>query len=365
MKPVMILAGGTGGHVFPALAVANELRDRGVPIIWVGTRKGIEARVVPEAGFSLVTMSVQGLRRKGVAQYFRAPLIIIRALYESFRIVMKHKPCALLGMGGFVSGPCALIGVLFRKPLIIHEQNAIVGLTNRILSPLSRIMFTGFPVQYKKQKIEYSGNPVRKNLTKLASPKERLKNRGGVKRLLIIGGSQGSVALNKVMPDAIKQLSTNMDIEIWHQCGALSYEQTVDRYKQLNIKSHIEEFIDNVDKAYEWADLIVCRSGAITLAEIASVGLASILVPYPHAVDDHQTANAHSYVSAGASCLIAEGDLSSEKLSGVIRSILEDDSKLIAMACAAKELGKLNASKRVADECMRACGCGNLLSEAR
>ena len=365
MKPVMILAGGTGGHVFPALAVANELRDRGVPIIWVGTQKGIEAKVVPAEGFSLVTMSVQGLRRKGITQYFRAPLIILRALYESFHIVLKYKPCALLGMGGFVSGPCALIGVLFRKPLIIHEQNAIVGLTNRILSPLSRIMFTGFPIEYKKQKIEYTGNPVRKNLMGIASPIERLKNREGSKRVLIIGGSQGSASLNKVMPSTIQKLPKHLAIEVRHQCGVVGYEQTVNAYKQVNVVSQIDTFIDNVDEAYKWADLIVCRSGAITLAEIASVGLASILVPYPHAVDDHQTANAHSYVSAGASCLIAEDDLTPEKLANVMRSILEDDQKVLSMACAAKQLSQGDASKRVAEECMQACGCDALSMETR
>ena len=365
MKPVMILAGGTGGHVFPALAVANELRDRGVPIIWVGTQKGIESRVVPEAGFSLVTMSVQGLRKKGLAQYFKAPMIIGRALYESFKIVLKHKPCALLGMGGFVSGPCALMGVLLRKPLIIHEQNAIVGLTNRILSPLSRIMFTGFPIQYKKNNIEFTGNPVRKNLTELPNPEERLKNRGKVKRLLVVGGSQGSAALNKVLPDTVQELSKEMNIEVWHQCGSADYENTTSRYRQLNITTRVDAFINNIDEAYQWADLIICRSGAITLAEIASVGLASILVPYPYAVDDHQTANARSFVSAGASCLIAEDDLTSDKLSGVIKNLIDDDRKLINMACAAKALGHLDASKRVAQECMNACGCDTLITEAR
>ena len=365
MKPVMILAGGTGGHVFPALAVANELRDRGVPIIWVGTLKGIEAKVVPAAGFSLVTMSVQGLRRKGISQYFRAPLIIMRALYESVRIVLKHKPCALLGMGGFVSGPCALIGVLLRKPLIIHEQNAIVGLTNRILSPLSRIMFTGFPIQYKKQKIEYTGNPVRKNLIGIEGPVERFKNREGCKRILIIGGSQGSAARNSVVPQAMQQLSEHLTIEVRHQCGVTGYEQTFNEYKKVNAASQVETFIDNVDEAYKWADLIVCRSGAITLAEIATVGLASILVPYPHAVDDHQTANARSFVSAGAACLIAEDDLTPENLSKLMKEILEDDQRVLTMACAANKLSQVDASKRVAEECMHACGCDNLSMETK
>ena len=353
----MILAGGTGGHVFPALAVANELRDRGVPVIWVGTEKGIESRVVPDAGFSLITMSVQGLRRKGILQYIKAPLIILQAMYESFRIVMRYKPCALLGMGGFVAGPCALIGVLFRKPLIIHEQNAIVGLTNRILSPLSSMMFTGFPIQYKKRKIEYSGNPVRSNLTTIDDPEDRLKNRGNCKRLLVLGGSQGSSALNRVIPEAVELMGKSIDLEVWHQTGASGFQEVTNAYQQAEIKSNVATFIDDVDQAYAWADLIVCRSGAITLAEIASVGLGSILVPYPHAVDDHQTANAKSYVAAGASYLMSETDLSSEKLANLLANILVDDSRLMKMACAAKELGKINASKRVADECMHACGC--------
>ena len=357
MQPVMILAGGTGGHVFPALAVANELRDRGVPIIWVGTHKGIEARVVPEANFPLAIMSVQGLRGKGVMQYIRAPLIIIKALYESLSIVIKHKPCALLGMGGFVSGPCALVGVLLRKPLIIHEQNAIVGLTNRILAPLSRIMFTGFPIQFKKQQLEYCGNPVRSELLNVKSPEKRLVGRGATKRLLIVGGSQGAAALNKVVPNAIAIVSSSMQVEVWHQAGANRCEITQNSYQENNLQAKVDEFINDIDQAYAWADLIVCRSGAITLAEIAAVGLGSILVPYPYAVDDHQTANARSYVEAGAAQIISESELSAEKLAEMLLRLLGNSERLLDMACAAKKLVQGDASKRVADECMNACGC--------
>lgn len=356
MQPVMILAGGTGGHVFPALAVANELRDRGVPVIWVGTKKGIEFKVVPAAGFSLATMSVQGLRRKGSLQYLRAPLIIIQALYESFRIVNKYKPCALLGMGGFVAGPCALIGVLLRKPLIIHEQNAIVGLTNRILAPLSSIMFTGFPIEFKKKRLEYSGNPVRSELMRIADPQQRLKERSQRKRLLIIGGSQGSAALNKTVPQAIKIISESLPVDVWHQSGVSGREGVVRAYQQVSTEVKVEEFIDDVDKAYAWADLVVCRSGAITLAEIATVGLGSVLVPYPHAVDDHQTANARSYVTAGAAYLMTETDLTAAKLAEILTSVLTDSDQIMKMACASKQLGQFNASKRVADACMHVCG---------
>lgn len=357
MQPVMILAGGTGGHVFPALAVATELRDRGVPIIWVGTNKGIESRVVPAADFPLAIMSVQGLRGKGFLQYLRAPLIIIKALYESMAILLKHKPCALLGMGGFVAGPCALVGVLLRKPLIIHEQNAIVGLTNRILAPLSRIMFTGFPIQYKKQKLEHCGNPVRSKLMNIESPEKRLADRRGVKRLLIVGGSQGAASLNKFIPQALAIISSSIQVEVWHQTGANRCEDTLESYQQYNLQAKVDEFIDDIDQAYTWADLIVCRSGAITLAEVAAVGLGSVLVPYPYAVDDHQTANARSYVEAGASQLISESEMSSEKLAETLLELLASSEQLMNMACAAKKLVQGDASKRVADECMRACGC--------
>ena len=355
MQPVMILAGGTGGHVFPALAVAEELKQRGVPVIWVGTEKGIESKVVPEAGFSLALMHVQGLRGKGIMQYLRAPFILAKAFWQAIAIVWQHKPCVLLGMGGFVSGPCALVGVLFRKPLIIHEQNAIVGLTNRLLAPLSKIMFAGFPLKEKKKNIEYCGNPVRSELMSMADPKIRLDRPNKPKRLLIVGGSLGALSLNNILPQAVKILTKKMPIDVWHQTGKDKRERVLWAYQQDDLHVHVDEFIDDVAKAYSWADLIVCRSGAITLAELAAVGLGSILVPYPHAVDDHQTANAQSYVQAGAAYLLPEQEMSAEKLASLIETLFADEQRLLSMASAARELGQINASKRVADACMNAC----------
>lgn len=358
--PVMILAGGTGGHVFPALAVASELKKRGVPIIWVGTEKGIEANVVPAAGFSLALMHVQGLRGKGVKQNLRTPFVLLKALMESISIVWKYKPCALLGMGGFVSGPCALVGVVLRKPLIIHEQNAVLGLTNRILAPLSKVMFTGFPIQNKKTRCEFSGNPVRTEMMAMADPQLRLQRPGKKKRLLIIGGSLGALALNNTLPQAVQIISQTMKIDVWHQAGAKKYESVLWSYKQHDLSAHVDEFIEDMAKAYCWADLIVCRSGAITLAELAAVGLGSVLVPYPYAVDDHQTANAHSFVKEGASCLLPESEMNAEKMASLLLNLLSDEPRLINMANAAKKLGQTDASKRVADECMRACGYATL-----
>ena len=352
----MILAGGTGGHVFPALAVAKELKQRGVPVIWVGTEKGIEAKVVPAAGFSLALMHVQGLRGKGIKQYFRAPFIVAKAMLEGLKIMRKYKPCALLGMGGFVSGPCAIVGVMFRKPLIIHEQNAVIGLTNRILAPLSDIMFTGFPVQSKKASVEYCGNPVRNELMSMADPKVRLNRSDKRKRLLIVGGSLGALALNELLPQAVKIICESMQIDVWHQTGANKRERVLWSYQQQDLHVQVDEFIDDMAKAYAWADLIVCRSGAITLAELAAVGLGSVLVPYPYAVDDHQTANAHSYVQANAACLLSESEATADKLAKLLMTLLSDQQRLLSMANAAKKLGQINASKRVADACMNACG---------
>ncbi|MEM8845211.1 MAG: undecaprenyldiphospho-muramoylpentapeptide beta-N-acetylglucosaminyltransferase [Pseudomonadota bacterium] len=364
MRPVMILAGGTGGHVFPALAVANKLHDRGVPIIWVGTEKGIESRVVPAAGFQLLTMRVQGLRRKGFMQYVRAPIIILQALIESLKIIVTHKPCVLLGMGGFVAGPCALVGVLLRKPLVIHEQNSILGLTNRILAPICNKMFTGFPILKDKKKVEYSGNPVRESLTTISIPEVRLKDRTSAKRILVIGGSLGAMALNKIIPQAIEKISSTMQVEVWHQTGKDRNKEVLNNYLKFTEDARVNEFIDDMSEAYQWADLIICRSGAITLAEVATVGLGAVLIPYPYAVDDHQTANARNFVSAGAAYLVSESDLNPYNLAELLISLLDNPKQLLAMSCAAKKLSAENASQRIADECIRLGGLQTAIGAA-
>jgi UDP-N-acetylglucosamine--N-acetylmuramyl-(pentapeptide) pyrophosphoryl-undecaprenol N-acetylglucosamine transferase len=356
MQPIMILAGGTGGHVFPALAVAKQLREYGIPVVWVGTDRGIEAKVVPNAGFTLIKMSVQGLRRKGVAQYLRAPFIIARAMWESLKILLHYKPIVLLGMGGFVSGPCAMMGFIMRKPLIIHEQNAVLGLTNKILSPMSKIMFTGFPLQEKHKNAKFIGNPVRKELLNIENPEKRFAERTGHKRILVVGGSQGSSALNSVVPAAINLIKNKVAIDVWHQTGSREFKDVEDRYTKNQLTAKVNEFIDDIDQAYAWADLIICRSGAMTLAEIATVGVGSILVPYPYAVDDHQTANAKTLVATEAAYLIAENDLHADSLAKLLEELMNDDSKLIAMASAAKRSAASEASKVVAHACIALAG---------
>ncbi len=352
----MILAGGTGGHVFPALAVANELRDRGVQIVWVGTEKGIESKIVPAAGFDFTTMRVQGLRRKGFLQYLRAPFIIIPAVFESLRILWRHKPCVLLGMGGFVAGPCSLVGVMLRTPLVIHEQNSIIGLTNRILAPFSKKMFTGFPIQNSKPRLEYCGNPVRKSLLSMTGPEQRFAKRKASKRILVLGGSQGSLSLNSSVPDALELLTNDLSIEVWHQTGTSGLDIVRSKYANSGIQANVEAFINEVDKAYSWADLVICRSGAITLAEIAVVGLGAVLVPYPYAVDDHQTSNARIYVEKGAAVLMPEKELTARSLADLLQKLLSDSQQLLEMALAARRIGRADASERVADECMKQCG---------
>lgn len=356
MQPIMILAGGTGGHVFPALAVAKELREYGIPVVWVGTDRGIEAKLVPSAGFELVKMSVQGLRGKGIAQYFRAPFIIVCAMWESMNILRLYKPKVLLGMGGFVSGPCALMGFIMRKPIIIHEQNAVVGLTNKILSHVSKIMFTGFPLQQKYKNAKFIGNPVRKELLNIENPEERLVKRTGNKRILVVGGSQGSSALNSAVPAAINLLKHSVSIDVWHQTGSSEFNSVIDRYAKNQLPAKVDAFIDDIDQAYAWADLVICRSGAMTLAEIAMVGVGSILVPYPYAVDDHQTANAKTLVAADAAYLIPEKELQADQLAKLLETVVSDESKLMAMACAAKHSSANQASKEIAQACMGLAG---------
>ena len=292
----------------------------------------------------------------------RAPFILLRSIYEGIRILVRYKPCALLGMGGFVAGPCALVGVLLRKPLIIHEQNAIVGLTNRILAPFSAVIFTGFPIKYRKHKLEYCGNPVRKALLNITDPEQRFMDRQIRNRILVLGGSQGSSALNDFVPDAIQILSESLNVEVWHQTGESGLGVVRAKYESKNVQARVEAFIDEVDKAYTWADLIICRSGAITLAEIAMVGLGAVLIPYPYAVDDHQTENARTFVAKGAAFLIPESELSDTKLADLLAKLLGNSNQLLEMARAARRLGQSHASERVADECMKLCGMSSVAS---
>ena len=358
-SPVMILAGGTGGHVFPALAVAKQIEQQSVPIIWVGTKRGIESRVVPNAGFKIEWIAVNGLRGKNMATYLLAPFKLALASLQVSWLLIKHRPCAVLGMGGFVAGPGGLIAALLRKPLIIHEQNAIAGLTNRILAPFAKRIVTGFPSTFVRNNVEVLGNPVREEISQMqriqnvADPETRPLN------VLIFGGSLGAHALNETVPAALAQVIENLLDElkpnIWHQTGENKHDFTQEKYTHYGVSARVDAFIENMQDAYAWADLVICRAGAITVAELSVAGLGAIFIPYPYAVEDHQTANASALVNAGAAIMVDEKNLTAEKLAQLLTDLLSNREKIKSFAKAATAFAKPQAARDVAKVCLQSC----------
>ncbi|MGD8926129.1 MAG: undecaprenyldiphospho-muramoylpentapeptide beta-N-acetylglucosaminyltransferase [Thioalkalispiraceae bacterium] len=353
-KVALIMAGGTGGHVFPALAVAEALREKGVKVHWLGTSNGIESRVVPAAGFAISYIKIKGLRGNGILRWIMAPFKIVVATIHAIKIFLNTKPNVVLGMGGFVTWPGGIASRLLAKPLVIHEQNAIPGLTNRLLAKIATRVLQAFPNAFQSStKIYHTGNPVRSSILKIEKPDQRYKNRESAIRILVVGGSLGAQALNEIIPDAIAMLEPQHKIEIWHQAGRQKQENTVERYRTKNIEARVVEFINNMEEAYEWADLIICRAGAMTIAEISNVGIASLLVPYPFAVDDHQTANARYLSEADAALLIQQKDLTPKRLAVELQKLLEHGREhLLAMANRALKLGRPDATDLVVKHCM-------------
>jgi UDP-N-acetylglucosamine--N-acetylmuramyl-(pentapeptide) pyrophosphoryl-undecaprenol N-acetylglucosamine transferase len=351
-SPVMILAGGTGGHVYPALAVAQRLISLGIPVVWMGTRKGLEARVVPEAGIEIDWLSISGLRGKGVFAWLFAPWRLNVAIIQALMIMLRQKPRAVLGMGGFVAGPGGVAAFLTSRPLLVHEQNAISGLTNRLLVPLCDRLLAGFPYSFKTQESEYVGNPVRPEIATLPEPKRRLATREGALRLLVLGGSQGAQALNEIVPQAIAGLEQVQRPEIWHQIGTGNTDETRRNYKSLQLSARLQPFIEDMASAYAWADLVLCRAGALTIAELCAAGIGAILVPYPHAVDDHQSVNARFMVDAGAGILIQQAELTPVRLIELLRTFMAERQRLMEMAVAARSLAKPEATEMVAALCL-------------
>lgn len=347
---VLIMAGGTGGHVFPALAVADELRERGVKINWLGTRRGIESEVVPRAGIDINYISISGLRGKGLLDLVYAPFKLVYALLQAISVMRRLNPDAVLGMGGFVTGPGGIAAWLMRKPLLVHEQNAIAGLTNRLLTPFATRVMEAFPKSLARAL--HTGNPVRKSIAALHEKSKPLLQEMSVTKLklLVVGGSLGARALNQVVPQAMAQMEIEQRPEIWHQTGKKLYEETEKLYQEHKVSARVAPFIDDMAEAYQWADLIMCRAGAMTVAEIAIVGLASILVPFPFAVDDHQTSNAHYLSDAGAAILIQQNDLTPAVLLELLQSM--DASRINAMSSAARKMALPQSTTMVADQCL-------------
>jgi UDP-N-acetylglucosamine--N-acetylmuramyl-(pentapeptide) pyrophosphoryl-undecaprenol N-acetylglucosamine transferase len=354
----MIMAGGTGGHVFPALATARVLRARGFDIVWLGTRRGIEARLVPAEGIPVEWLSVSGLRGKGVATLLAAPFRLAMALVQALRAVRRHRPGVVLGAGGFVSGPGGVAAWLLRRPLVVHEQNAVAGLTNRLLARFADRVLEGFPGSFGAGvKAERVGNPVRPEIADVAPPERRYAGREGKARLLVFGGSQGAARLNAVVPAALAELPESLRPDVLHQTGARGVDETIAAYKSRGIEADVRAFIDDMAGAYGWADLAVCRSGALTVAELAAAGVPAVLVPFPAAVDDHQTKNARYVVGAGAAVLLPESELTPMSLAARLRELLESGRpRLLQMALAARATAITDADQRLADACVAAAG---------
>jgi UDP-N-acetylglucosamine--N-acetylmuramyl-(pentapeptide) pyrophosphoryl-undecaprenol N-acetylglucosamine transferase len=358
VHPVLIMAGGTGGHVFPALAVADELRSRGVPVVWLGTKAGIESRLVPQAGYPVEWMSITGLRGKKSMTLLLAPARIALACWQAFFVLLRIKPCAVLGMGGFASGPGGLMAWMMRKPLLVHEQNAIAGMTNKILSSFASVVLQAFPSVFKQAKT--TGNPVRQSICEISEPGARFAQRQlkaqGKLHLLVIGGSLGAVKLNEVIPQALAKIDKDERPEVIHQTGLNNIENAKTIYSGAGVEANVEAFIDDMSSAYDWADLVICRAGAMTIFELAAAGVASILVPYPYAVDDHQTFNAAYLEDSGAAIIKQQDELSTDWVADMIKNFSANRNRLLEMAVAARKLAIPGSAKKIADACMSAGG---------
>ena len=353
-RPIMIMAGGTGGHVYPALAVAQNLRERSQEVVWLGTHRGLESRVVPAAGIDIEWINIKGLRRKGVLALVIAPLQLAWALIQSLNVIRRRRPSAVLGMGGFASGPGGLAAWLTLRPLIIHEQNAVPGLTNRLLARLARVVLQAFPGSFNRP-VETVGNPVRKSIANLPVPEQRFENRSGPIRLLVLGGSQGALALNRTVPEALALLDESSRPIVRHQCGKRTLETARSQYERLGVHAELPEFIEDMADAYGWADFVICRAGALTVAELCAAGLGAIFIPYPAAVDDHQTANARAMQDSDAALIIDEKELTAEKLAAEIRR-WSDRNGLLRRAKLARELAHPDALERITSVCLEHAG---------
>ena len=352
-RPILVMAGGTGGHVYPALAVAHALRARSQNVVWLGTQRGLEATVVPAAGFDVEWINVKGLRHKGVIALLVAPLQLVWALLQALAIILRCRPAAVLGMGGFVSGPGGLAAWLTRRPLVIHEQNAAAGLTNRLLARLARVVLQAFPGSFNSRVVvETVGNPVREDIAAVPLPAARYTDRQGPLRLLVLGGSQGALALNTTVPHALSKIPAPERPIVRHQCGERTLEAARNAYATHGVDAELIPYIEDMAMAYAWADLVVCRSGALTVAELCAVGLPALFVPYPAAVDDHQTANARPMADVGAAVIIDESMLNADVLAGQLCEWLSSRDELQGKAEKARGLARPNALMRITELCL-------------
>ena len=345
----MIMAGGTGGHVFPGLAVAEALRSRGHEVVWMGAPDSFESRTVPRHGIAVEYVRVQGLRGKGLGKLLGAPLRLLRSLGDALAVLRRQRPNVVLGMGGFAAGPGGLAAWLLRRPLVIHEQNAIAGLTNRLLARLARRVLQSFPGTFAGAPTV--GNPVRAGFAELPDPASRLAAHPGPGRVLVIGGSLGARALNAMVPAALAQMPASARPLVRHQ-GGRTLEIAQAAYRDHAVEAEVTAFIEDMPAAYAWADLVICRAGASTVAELAAAGCAALLVPFPHAVDDHQTRNGQYLVDAGAALMVPEHRLTPELLAEMLGGLLSRRPQLVEMAQAARRAAWPGAVDAIADACL-------------
>ncbi|WP_153162001.1 undecaprenyldiphospho-muramoylpentapeptide beta-N-acetylglucosaminyltransferase [Zoogloea sp. 1C4] len=347
MPTLMVMAGGTGGHIYPGLAVADALRDRGWKVVWMGNPEGMEARIVPASGYEVAWVRFAALRGKGLLRKLLLPLNLLRGFAQAFGQIRRVKPDVVLGMGGYVTFPGGMMASLLGRPVVVHEQNSVAGLANKVLAGVADRVVTGFPDVLKKG--EWLGNPVRADITAVAPPAERFAGRSGPLRVLVVGGSLGATALNETVPQALALLDPAERPQVTHQAGTKQIDALRAGYQAAHVDGELLPFIDDMADRYADADLVICRAGALTVAELAAAGVASVLVPYPHAVDDHQTGNARFLAEAGAAVLMPQTELTPQRLAALLQKMNRE--RLLAMAVKARECAKPDATARVADVC--------------
>jgi UDP-N-acetylglucosamine--N-acetylmuramyl-(pentapeptide) pyrophosphoryl-undecaprenol N-acetylglucosamine transferase len=346
-RTVVVMAGGTGGHVMPGLAVAAALRDRGWRVVWLGSPSGMEASLVPKHGFEMRWVRFGGLRGKGLLTKLLLPLNLLRAFWQALGVLRSIRPAVVLGLGGYITFPGGMMAAMLGVPLVLHEQNAVAGLANKVLSGVADRVLVAFPDSLPGA--EWCGNPVRPEIAACPPPQQRFAGRQGPLSLLVVGGSLGAQALNDVVPQALALLPREVRPTVLHQGGRAHQARLEENYRRAGVQASLVEFVDDMAAAYASADLVVCRAGAMTVAELAAVGAASVLVPYPHAVDDHQTANARFLAGRDAAVLMPQSELTADRLAGLIGGL--DRGRLLGMAARAREAARPDATARVADVC--------------
>jgi len=349
---VLIMAGGTGGHIFPGLAVADALKAANIPVRWLGAEGGMETRTVPAADIDIDVVAISGLRGKGLMRWVRMPFMLLRAVWKARRLMGVNRPACAISFGGYAAAPGGIAAWTRRIPVLVHEQNRIPGMTNRLLSRFARKILQGFPGTFPEQVSALdSGNPVRREVAAIADPQVRLAERDGPLRVLVTGGSQGAQVLNKVVPEALQILPASVNIEIRHQAGATRVDEATQAYSAAGVEAEITPFISDMAEAYGWADLVICRSGALTVAELAAAGVASVLVPFAYAVDDHQTRNAEYLADAGAAIILSQSSLDARTLAAALKPLLSDRKVLLSMAIAARHKALPDAAEKVVEAC--------------